>query len=80
MKRTILEWEEYYNFIYKSNSGGVCLCGQCLEDSFNNCLFLRNNSFEHTEQGVLNYFSFWPPGVCLHWGVHQNLDMKFLRT
>ncbi len=24
--------------------------------------------------------SFWPPGVCLHWGVHQNLDVEFLRT
>jgi hypothetical protein len=30
--------------------------------------------------GVLNCLSFWPLGVCLHWGVHQNLDMKFLRT
>jgi hypothetical protein len=25
-------------FIYKSN-GGVCLCGQCLEDSSNHCPF-----------------------------------------
>jgi hypothetical protein len=24
--------------------------------------------------------SFWPPGVCLHWGVYQNLDMQFFRT
>ncbi len=31
--------------------------------------------------GVLNCLSFWPPGVCLHLGgVHQNLDMEFLRT
>jgi hypothetical protein len=58
----------------------VCLCGQCLEDSSSHCPFPRNNSFEHTEHGVLNCFSFWPPGVCLHWGVHQNLDMEFLRT
>ncbi len=58
----------------------VCLCGQCLEDSSSHCPFPRNNSFEHIEQGVLNCLSFWPPGVCLHWGVHQNLDMEFLRT
>jgi len=57
-----------HNLIYKSNIGGVCLCGQCLEDSSSHCPFLRNNSFEHTEQGILNCFSFWPPGVCLHWG------------
>jgi hypothetical protein len=24
---------------WKSNSAGVCLCGQCLEDSFSHCLF-----------------------------------------
>jgi len=46
----------------------VCLCGQCLEDSSNHCPFPRNNSFEHTKHGILNYLSFWPPGVCLHWG------------
>jgi hypothetical protein len=56
------------NLIYKSNNGGVCLCGQRLEDSSNHCPSPRNNSFEHTEHGVLNCLSFWPPGVCLHWG------------
>ncbi len=29
---------------------------------------------------IFNCLSFWPPGVCLHWGVHQNLDMEFWRT
>ncbi len=46
----------------------VCLCGQCLEDSSSHCPFPRNNSFEHTEQGVLNCLNFWPPRVCLHSG------------
>jgi len=44
------------------------MCGQCLEDSSSHCPFLKNNSFEHTEQGVLNCLNFWPPGVCLHLG------------
>ncbi len=52
--------------LYIKATVSVCLCGQCLEDSFSHCPFPRNNSFEHTEQGVLNCLSFWPPGVCLH--------------
>jgi len=28
-----------HNPIHKSNSGGVCLCGQCLEDSSSHCPF-----------------------------------------
>jgi hypothetical protein len=46
----------------------VCLCGQWLEDSSIHYPFPKNNSFEHTEHGVLNCLNFWPPGVCLHWG------------
>ncbi len=69
------------SYILKQQCLFVCLCGQCLEDSSSHCPFPINNSFEHTEHGVINCFSFWPHGVCLHWGgVHQNLDMEFLRT
>jgi len=52
----------------KATVVSVCLCGQCLEDSSSHCPFPKNNSFEHTEQGVLNCLGFWPLGVCLHWG------------
>jgi len=61
-----LDIYSFDNLIYKSNNGGVYLCGQCLEDSSSHYLFPINNSFEHTEYGVLNCQSFWPPGVCLH--------------
>jgi hypothetical protein len=66
--------------LYIKSIMSICLCEQCLEDSSSHCPFPINNSFEHTEQGVFNCLSFWPRGVCLHWGVHQNLDMEFLRT
>jgi hypothetical protein len=56
------------SYILKQQCLSVCLCGQCLEDSSSHCPFPRNNSFEHTEQGVLNYLNFWPPRVCLHSG------------
>ncbi len=54
--------------LYIKATVSVCLCGEFLEDYSSHCPFPRNNSFEHTEQGVLNCLSFWPPGVCLHWG------------
>jgi len=29
-----------FSYTWKSNNGGVCLCGQCLEDFSNHCPFL----------------------------------------
>jgi len=62
-------WSSTWSIIlYIKATVSVCvgLCRQCLEDSSSHCLFPRNNSFEHTEQGVLYCLSFWPPGICLH--------------
>jgi hypothetical protein len=33
------EGDERKNPIYKSNNGGVCMCGQCLKDSSSHCPF-----------------------------------------